>query len=99
MDTQAPATKITSPASGATVTGTTPILAEATDNVSIVSVRFFLDGVSLGSKTSPTVAGGSTYRWNWETTATTKGAHTLTVVATDQAGNQTTSAPISVTVG
>ncbi len=99
VDTQAPATKITSPAAGATVTGTTPILAEATDNVSIVSVRFFLDGVSLGSKTSPTVAGGSTYRWNWETTATTKGAHTLTVVATDQAGNQTTSAPITVTVG
>jgi peptidoglycan/xylan/chitin deacetylase (PgdA/CDA1 family) len=99
IDTSAPATKITSPAAGATVTGTTPILAEATDNVSIVSVRFFLDGVSLGSKTSPTVTGGSTYRWNWETTATTKGSHTLTVVATDQAGNQTTSAPITVTVG
>jgi peptidoglycan/xylan/chitin deacetylase (PgdA/CDA1 family) len=99
VDTQAPATKITSPAGGATVTGITPILAEATDNVSIVSVRFFLDGVSLGSKAAPTVAGGSTYRWNWETTATSKGAHTLTVVATDQAGGQTTSAPISVTVG
>jgi peptidoglycan/xylan/chitin deacetylase (PgdA/CDA1 family) len=99
VDTQAPATKITSPVNLATVTGTTPILAEATDNVTITSVRFFLDGVSLGSKTSPTVAGGSTYRWNWETTATTKGGHTLTVVATDQAGNQTTSAPISVTVG
>jgi peptidoglycan/xylan/chitin deacetylase (PgdA/CDA1 family) len=99
VDAQAPAAKITSPANGATVTGVAPILAEATDNVSIVSVRFFLDGVSLGSKAAPTVAGGSTYRWNWETTATTKGPHTLTVVATDQAGNQTTSAPISVTVG
>jgi peptidoglycan/xylan/chitin deacetylase (PgdA/CDA1 family) len=99
VDSQAPATKITTPANGATVTGTVAINAEATDNVSITSVRFFLDGVSLGSKTSPTVAGGSTYRWNWETAAVTKGAHTLTVVATDQAGNQTTSAPISVTVG
>jgi peptidoglycan/xylan/chitin deacetylase (PgdA/CDA1 family) len=99
VDSQAPATKITSPASGATVTGTTPILAEATDNVSIVSVRFFLDGVSLGSKTSPTVTGGSTYRWNWETAAASKGSHTLTVVATDQAGNQTASAPVTVTVG
>jgi|GEM_PF-329005 len=99
VDTQAPTAKITSPASGATVTGTTPILAEATDNVSIASVRFFLDGASLGSKTTPTVTGGSTYRWNWETGATTKGTHTLTIVATDQAGNQTTSAPISVTVG
>jgi peptidoglycan/xylan/chitin deacetylase (PgdA/CDA1 family) len=99
VDTQAPVTKITSPTGGATVTGITSILAEATDNVSITSVRFFLDGVSLGSKTSPTVAGGSTYRWNWETTATTKGSHTLTVVATDQAGGQTTSAPVTVTVG
>jgi peptidoglycan/xylan/chitin deacetylase (PgdA/CDA1 family) len=99
VDTQAPATKITSPASGATVTGITPILAEATDNVSIVSVRFFLDGVSLGSKAAPTVTGGSIYRWNWETTATSKGLHTLTVAATDQAGNLTTSAPITVTVG
>jgi peptidoglycan/xylan/chitin deacetylase (PgdA/CDA1 family) len=99
VDSQAPATKITAPANGATVTGTVAILAEATDNVSIASVRFFLDGVSLGSKTSPTVTGGSTYKWNWETAAVSKGAHTLTVVATDQAGNQTTSAPISVTVG
>ncbi|HET9676684.1 MAG TPA: Ig-like domain-containing protein, partial [Solirubrobacterales bacterium] len=99
IDSQAPSTKITSPASGATVTGTTPILAEATDNVSIASVRFFLDGVSLGSKTSPTVAGGSTYRWNWETGAVSKGSHTLSVVATDQAGNQTTSTSVTVTVG
>ncbi|MGN6587410.1 MAG: Ig-like domain-containing protein [Solirubrobacterales bacterium] len=99
IDSQAPSAKITSPASGATVTGTTPILAEATDNVSIASVRFFLDGVSLGSKTTPTVTGGSTYRWNWETGAVSKGSHTLTVVATDQAGNQTTSAPVTVTVG
>jgi hypothetical protein len=99
VDSQAPTAKITAPANGATVTGTVAILAEATDNVSVTSVRFFQDGVSLGSKTSPTVTGGSTYRWNWETAAVSKGTHTLTAVTTDQAGNQTTSAPISVTVG
>jgi peptidoglycan/xylan/chitin deacetylase (PgdA/CDA1 family) len=100
IDTQPPTAQITSPAAGATVSGTAVyILAQATDNVSVSSVRFFLDGVSLGSKTSPTTSGGSTYQWKWDSTTTTKGAHTLTVVASDQAGNQTTSAPVQVTVG
>ncbi|MDX6635775.1 MAG: hypothetical protein QOF06_1978 [Solirubrobacterales bacterium] len=99
IDGQAPSTKIIAPANGATVTGTVNIQAEATDNVGVASVRFFLDGVSLGSKTTPTVSGGSVYQWKWETGALAKGPHTLTVVATDVAGNQATSAPISVTVG
>ncbi|HET8813485.1 MAG TPA: polysaccharide deacetylase family protein [Solirubrobacterales bacterium] len=94
-----PAVKLTAPPNGATVTGTTNITAEATDNIGIASVRFFLDGVSLGSKTVPTVSGGSTYLWRWDTTAASKGPHSLTAVATDTDGNQTTSAPVAVTVG
>jgi peptidoglycan/xylan/chitin deacetylase (PgdA/CDA1 family) len=100
VDTQPPPAQITAPSAGATVSGTAVyITAQATDNVSVTSVRFFLDGVSLGSKTAPTSAGGSSYQWKWDSTTATKGTHTLTVVATDQAGNQTTSPPIQVTVG
>jgi hypothetical protein len=100
IDTQAPAAQITAPAAGATVSGTAVyIVAQATDNVSVSSVRFFLDGVSLGSKSSPTTPGGSTYQWKWDSTAASKGAHTLTATATDQAGNPMTSAPVQVTVG
>jgi hypothetical protein len=98
-DTQKPAVTITSPSGGAAVVGTVPILATATDNVGVVSVRFFLDGVSLGSKTAPTQTGGSIYKWNWTTGSTSSGVHTLTAVATDAAGNQTTSDPVTVTVG
>jgi peptidoglycan/xylan/chitin deacetylase (PgdA/CDA1 family) len=100
LDTQAPTAQTSAPSAGATVSGTAVyITAQATDNVSVTSVRFYLDGVSLGSKTAPTSPGGSSYQWKWDSTTATKGTHTLTVVATDQAGNQTTSTPIQVTVG
>ena len=98
-DQTAPVVSISAPVAGAGVSGTVPIDVVATDDVGVASVRFFLDGVSLGSKTAPTVAGGSTYRWNWSTTGVASGSHTLTVVATDAAGNQTTSQPVSVTIG
>ena len=99
-DTVKPQVAITSPASGATVQGTVGILASATDNVGVVSVRFYLDGVSLGSKTSQTSTGGVlSYKWNWATAGVAAGSHTLTAVATDAAGNQATSAPVTVTVG
>ena len=94
-----PVVSISAPVAGANVSGTVPIDVVATDDVGVASVRFFLDGVSLGSKTAATVAGGSTYRWNWNTAGVASGSHTLTVVATDAAGNQTTSQPVSVTIG
>ena len=98
-DHTAPVVAITAPAANASVTGTVPITATATDNVGITSVRFFLDGVSLGSKTAATPAGSSTYKWNWDTTAVAPGSHVLTTVATDTSGNTTTSAPVTVTTG
>jgi peptidoglycan/xylan/chitin deacetylase (PgdA/CDA1 family) len=100
IDGQAPSVQITAPASGATVSGSAVyITAQATDNNTVASVRFYLDGVSLGSKTAPTVPGGSTYQWKWDATGVAKGAHTLSAVATDQAGNQTTAQSVAVTVG
>jgi len=36
--------------------------------------------------------------WKWDTTAAGPGQHTLTAVATDEAGNQTTSSPVQVIV-
>ncbi len=100
IDTQAPAAQITAPATGAAVGGPAVyITAQASDNVSVASVRFYLDGVSLGSKTAPTAPGGSTYQWKWDSTSASKGPHALTVLVTDTAGNQTTSAPVTVTVG
>src|SRR5213078_3434575 len=52
-----------------------------------------LDGAALGSEdtTSP-------YSVSWNTTTVSNGSHSLTAVARDAAGNQTTSAAITVTV-
>ena len=92
-DVTAPTVSITSPASGATLSGGTTVTASATDNVGVVGVQFKLDGINLG-----TGDGGSPYSVVWDTSMSTAGTHTLTAVARDAAGNTTTSAPITVTV-
>jgi hypothetical protein len=59
----------------------------------IASVTFDLDGTAViaTDKASP-------YTNSWNTRSVTKGTHTLTAVATDVAGNSTTSAGITVTI-
>ena len=93
-DTTPPSVSITSPAAGATVSGSSVIVsANASDNVGVAGVQFKLDGVNLGSEdtTAP-------YSISWNTTATANGSHALTVVARDAAGNQATSPSMNVTV-
>jgi hypothetical protein len=68
--------------------------ANANDNVGVVGVQFLLDGVNLGAE----VAVGPSYSVSWNTVLATNGAHTLSARARDAAGNQTTSATVSVTV-
>jgi beta-lactamase superfamily II metal-dependent hydrolase len=91
-DTQPPATSITSPASGATVSGTISVTASATDDVGVTLVEFYLDGVLQASDTT------APYAWSWNTTGAINGAHTLTSKAYDAAANVGTSSPIPVTV-
>src|SRR2546429_98600 len=78
---------------GATVAGTVTISASATDNVGVAWVQFKLDGRNLGARV--TVA---PYSLSWTTTTASDGAHTLTAVARDAAGNTATSAAVSLTV-
>lgn len=92
-DSTPPSVSITAPSSDATLSGSVTISANATDNVGVVGVQFFLDGVKLGAEdtTSP-------YSVTWDTTTTTNGYHVLTARARDAAGNTTTSSPVNVTV-
>jgi len=94
-DATPPTVSITTPASGATVSGTAVTLsATAADNVGVAGVQFKLDGATnLGAEdtTFP-------YSVAWNSTTATNGLHTLTAVARDAAGNTTTSAGVSVTV-
>jgi hypothetical protein len=92
-DNTPPTVSITSPASGATVSGTITITATASDNRGVAGVQFQLDGANGGGEdtTAP-------YSNPWDTTAWSNGSHAITAVARDGAGNRTTSDPVTVTV-
>ena len=92
-DTTPPTVSVSSPAAGATLSGTTPVSATAADNVAVAGVQFTLDGANLGAEDT-----GAPYSVSWNTTTAANGAHTLRAIARDAAGNTTTSAPVSVTV-
>jgi serine protease len=91
-DTTAPATSITSPANGATVSGTISVAASASDNIGVTKVEFYLNGTLAATDTS------SPYSWSWNTTAVANGSHTLSSKAYDAAGNIGTSSNVTVTV-
>src|SRR2546426_8276650 len=84
---------MTAPTSGATVTGSITVSANASDNVGVVGVQFQLDGGNLGAEdtTSP-------YSVTWDTTTAAIGTHTLRAVARDAATSTTTSSSATVTV-
>src|SRR5262249_11177818 len=84
---------IINPTPGQAVSGTTPIAANASDNVAVASVQFFLDGSPLGN---PVTA--APYAVNWDTMTAANGSHTLSARATDTSGNAGTSADVVVTV-
>ena len=92
-DTTAPTVSLAAPAGGQTVAGLVTVSANATDNVAVVGVQFTLDGQPLGVEvTAPPWA------LMWDTTASPDGAHALTAVARDAAGNTRTSSAVTVTV-
>jgi hypothetical protein len=92
-DTTLPSVSLTAPAAGATVSGSVSVTANASDNVGVAGVQFRLDGANLGAEdtTAP-------YAVSWNTAAAANGAHTLTAVARDAAGNTRTSSGAAVTV-
>src|SRR5207244_503372 len=75
--------------SGSTAT----ISAGAWDDRRVESVQFFVDGNSVGTDTS------EPFSLTWNSTSVANGSHSFTARATDDAGNQTTSDPVSATVG
>ena len=93
-DTTPPTVSVTDPANGATVSGTTvTVSAAASDNVGVAGVQFRLDGSNLGIEdtTNP-------YSILWNSTTVLNGAHTISAIARDAAGNTTTANAVTVTV-
>jgi hypothetical protein len=92
-DTQAPQVSVTDPAAGTTVSGIVPVAAKAADNVGVTSVQFKVDGQNVGNAvTAPP------FQIQWDSRTVSQGQHTITAVATDGAGNSTTSADDVITV-
>jgi hypothetical protein len=85
-DTTAPTVSITSPANGATVSGSVTVTVSATDNVGVTSTGISIDG------------GSYTTSLTWATTAVADGSHTIQARAQDAAGNIGYSSTITVTV-
>jgi hypothetical protein len=88
----APTISIRSPSTGGSYVVGTPIAITtnvASSSGTIQNVQFFVNGLALSTAaTSPYVAA-----WN----PTSPGLYTLTATATDDAGNQTLAAPVTVT--
>jgi Bacterial Ig domain len=89
----APAVSITNPVAGQTVSGQIPVSANVSDNVAVSSVQYYLDGKPLGSPVTKTP-----FATTWGTVTSTNGHHTLSAVATNSAGQSTTSASVEVVV-
>ena len=90
-----PTVGVTSPSSGATLTGTVVLQADATDDNAVNKVEFFDGTTSLGLAVH---GAGNGWSLNWNTTTATEGAHALKALATDTANQTTTSATVNVTV-
>ena len=84
-DTAAPTVAVTSPAVATTVSGTVTVTATASDDVGVTSVQFLVDGAALGAADT-----AAPYEVAWPTDAVPNGAQTLTAVARDAAGRETT---------
>ena len=89
-DTTLPTISITSPTNGALVSGNVSVYVSAVDNVGVVKVELYVDGVLKATSTSTPF----TTKWNMRRAAA--GAHTLQCKAHDAAGNVGSSATVTV---
>lgn len=92
IDTTKPTASITAPSAGGTLTGTTLVTVNASDDIAVTAVDVAIDGIAIGSDTT------APYEINWDTTAAANGTHTVTATARDAAGNVGAAAPVSVSV-
>jgi hypothetical protein len=81
----APVVQLTSPADGGTFTNTLSFSATASDDHGVRSVRFLVDGKEVGRDAK------APYSFRWKAPAgLSYGAHTVSAVAVDTAGQSTT---------
>jgi hypothetical protein len=92
-DTTPPTVSITNPTQNEPVSGTIPLAANATDNVAVASVQFFVDGQKVGGAVT-----SAPYAINWDSTTVASGTHVISAQATDTSGNVGSSQQVTVNV-
>jgi Big-like domain-containing protein/calcineurin-like phosphoesterase family protein len=92
IDSTPPTVAITKPVAGATVSGNVSVEAGVSDNVLATTVEYLIDGTlrATGLALYP--------RFAWDTTTVPNGSHAISAKATDEAGNVSSSAVVSVIV-
>lgn len=88
-----PEVVILAPADGDSIAGATTIRARATDNKKVARVEFYVDGVRVGTDTSPA---GQVFECVWLGVMRPGATDTLTCSATDAAGNRGSSPAVTV---
>jgi hypothetical protein len=91
VDATKPTVNIASP-TGGSVSGTVAVSANASDNVGVTKVEFYVNGSLKATDTA------APYQYSWNTTASANGTATLYAKAFDAAGNSAQSTTVSVTV-
>lgn len=91
VDKAPPSVSISGPLNNATVSGTVQVSGTAMDNVGVTSIQFSVDGQLVAT------SGSSPFVFSWNTASYANASHTITVSASDAAGNVGTSS-ISVAV-
>jgi hypothetical protein len=84
-DHAAPILTLSSPGAGATVSGTVSLVAAAADDIGVAGVQLLVDGASTGIDLA-----SAPYQWFWNSSVVGNGPHTLSAIARDAAGHETT---------
>lgn len=90
--TQPPTVAVSSPANGDNVGGTVHVTAAASDDGHVAKVDFQVDGAQAATATT------APFAFDWNSATVGAGQHTLRTIATDDAGNTTTSSNVTVNV-
>jgi arylsulfatase A-like enzyme len=90
-DTTPPSVEVTEPTQTSYVCCQVKLKVHALDNFSVTGVQFQVDGTPVGPETSD-----EPFSTLWDTTGVPPGQHVITAIASDAAGNQTTSPGVTI---